>query len=86
MADAKLCDRCGDYYPASDDADRDLFITDRTAVAISVSESDVKPSPPSPPGTGLAVGRSTTVSESVETKDLCSDCQEEFEAFWEGSA
>lgn len=80
MADAKICDRCGEYYAPLDE-EVGLYLTDEPFVSVTVTEDELNS------GTGAAavvstMPRSTTKNAQVGTKDLCGDCQHALAEFW----
>lgn len=81
MADAKICDRCGEYYAPAEDAPA-LYVTDQPYVPVTVTEDELNRLS----GAAATVStqpRSTTKNASVEVKDLCEDCQQALEDFWD---
>jgi hypothetical protein len=86
MDDAKICDRCGDYYPS--DGDRELHLTDTALaqVTVDLEASRQNPNVPKPGETNRLLKTSRTISRTgrVPVKDLCGECYDALLAFWEG--
>lgn len=80
MADAKICDRCSEYYAPLDE-EVGLYLTDEKLVSVTVTENDLDRIS----GAAASVSttpRSATKNAKVETKDLCGDCQHALAEFW----
>lgn len=97
MVDAKICDRCGDYYGANEETDDDSSSQELPVSttpddgrqlyitanpSTTVTVTDDELNGPDAIAAAIRSTRSTTKRSSVETKDLCPDCYEAFLDYW----
>jgi len=76
MADAKICDHCGDYF--DDSEDRDMHLTTKTVVSLAIKRERSKPTNVS---TKPIIGKTET--KEIDAYDLCDDCYAGLKEWWE---